>query len=99
MSDANSIAAALASLWERNLPVLLARLDLLTKAAAADPLPDELRLEAVGVAHKLAGSLGMFGYNEATTIARSLEHTLEHEHPDRERVLKLLTALRRQLPV
>ncbi len=73
--------AMLAPLWQRNLPQLEARLELLDQAAAAEPLTEELRLEAQSVAHKLAGSLGMFGYHEGTRIARELEQALEAETP------------------
>ncbi len=89
--------ALLASLWERNKPVLLDRLAVVDQTAAADPLPPELRAEAASVAHKLAGTLGMFGHMEATRLAQELEATLEAETPDRTRLSKLTTELRRNL--
>ena len=73
-------AALLEALWQRNLPVLRSRLALLDQAATgavAGSLGDDLRREAGSTAHKLAGSLGMFGYDEGTEIARSIEHMLE----------------------
>ena len=59
--------------------------------AAAGPLPEELRSEAADVAHKLAGSLGMFGYQRGTEISRDLELVLEAPSPDTA-LLALLTA-------
>jgi HPt (histidine-containing phosphotransfer) domain-containing protein len=37
------------------------------------PLVEGLREEASHTAHKLAGSLGMYGYDEGTRIAREIE--------------------------
>jgi HPt (histidine-containing phosphotransfer) domain-containing protein len=87
-------SALLASLWQRNLPQLQARLDLLDQAAASDPLPDTLRAEAASVAHKLAGSLGMFGYPEGTRLARQLEVLLESDAPPQQQLVKLTQELR-----
>ncbi len=74
----------LASVWQRNLPVVRARLALLSDVASladADVLTPIARQEAADVAHKLAGSLGMFGYLSGTEIARELELLLEAEGP------------------
>ena len=70
----------LATLWERNLPVVSGRVDELqqaAKSASANTLSAEARTSAEGTAHKLAGSLGMFGYTHGTEIARELEQMLE----------------------
>ena len=69
-------AKLLASLWTRNLPIIEERLALLDQAAhlaGSGTLTAPLRREAAATAHKLAGSLGMFGYAKGTEIARSLE--------------------------
>lgn len=74
----------LASVWQRNLPIIRARLALLSDVAVladADVLTPIARQEAADVAHKLAGSLGMFGYLSGTEIARELELLLESEGP------------------
>ena len=74
----------LASVWQRNLPIVRARLALLSDVAAlreGDVLSPVTRQEAADVAHKLAGSLGMFGYLSGTEIARELEEVLESEGP------------------
>jgi HPt (histidine-containing phosphotransfer) domain-containing protein len=73
---------AIAALWQRNQPQILERLALLDRAAAAaraGALTPALHAEAIAVAHKLAGSLGMFGFHEGTRIARELEQHLESE--------------------
>ena len=81
-------AALLRTLWQRNLPLLrsrLATLDDAATAARAGNLNEDLRAEAASTAHKLAGSLGMFGYPEGTLIARDLECALtsvDHSAPD-----------------
>jgi HPt (histidine-containing phosphotransfer) domain-containing protein len=76
MNDADDkTASLLAALWLRNLPLVEGRLALLDRAAAAiaaGRLTEELREEASHTAHKLAGSLGMYGYDEGTRIAREI---------------------------
>jgi HPt (histidine-containing phosphotransfer) domain-containing protein len=72
----------LARLCERSLPVIRERLDVLDSAAAAagnSALTDDLRTHAIAEAHKLAGSLGMFGYSEGTELAQQIEALLETE--------------------
>jgi HPt (histidine-containing phosphotransfer) domain-containing protein len=85
----------LAAIWQRHLPVVIARLELLDRAATAKGLSDELREEAGGAAHKLAGSLGMYGYVEGTRIAREIEVLLLDE--DRTRDLSRLGELAAEL--
>ena len=88
-------AALLTDLWRRNVPLIEYRISVLERAAAGPfPLLDELRAEASNVAHKLAGSLGMFGYEEGTEISRSLEHLLESPSTDVSRLQALTAQLR-----
>jgi len=84
MKKADQIDNVLASLWKKNLPTLRERLDLLDRTAslaASGTLPEEPRLEAYSIAHKLTGSLGMFGYQQGTDIARQIEHILKSPTP------------------
>jgi HPt (histidine-containing phosphotransfer) domain-containing protein len=81
----------LADLWSRNLPQVLARLDLLEAAASVMPLPPDQRAEAAATAHKLAGSLGMYGFPAGTEAARALEQELYSTCPNAD-TLKTLTA-------
>lgn len=93
-SAAAKTSTLLQALWQRNLPILRSRLALLESAAdsaVAGSLGDELRSEAGATAHKLAGSLGMFGYTEGTELARSIEHLLEGSGPVAAEALSDLT--------
>jgi len=84
MNKHNQIEEVLASLWKKNLPILRERLDLLDRTAslaASGTLPEEPRIEAYSIAHKLTGSLGMFGYQQGTDIARKIEHILKSPTP------------------
>ena len=94
---ADKTRGLLAKLWERNLPLVKDRLDLLDQAANTAPLPEILRMDARNVAHKLAGSLGMFGFAEGTRIARQLELALDVTEPDSAQVALLAEQLRQQL--
>ena len=81
-SPQSKISSALAAIWQRNQPQVLERLAALDRAAHANPLPALLQQEAAATAHKLAGTLGMFGFTRGTEIARELEQHLELAHPD-----------------
>lgn len=96
----DSTSALLAALWLRNRPVIEERLDVLDRAAAAAAagiLDVDSREQAADVAHKLAGSLGMYGYDEGTRLARKLELLLDYRTPDPEQIRKLATELRASL--
>ncbi len=101
MSDTASAEAQtnklIADLWRRNQPVILGRLDLLDAAAAAakaGPLQESQRAEAESTAHKLSGSLGMFGFQDGTRLARELEKELQSSSPKAARLLQLSGDLR-----
>jgi HPt (histidine-containing phosphotransfer) domain-containing protein len=89
------IEALLADLWQRHLPTLRERLDLLDRTAAeasSGTLAEALRLEALAVAHKLAGNLGMFGHQQATEIASTLEQILKAPTPETLATLPAITS-------
>lgn len=72
-------AARLAAIatWEQFKPSMLERLAILEQALAAlqqGQLTEDLRQMAEGVAHKLAGSLGMFGFPEGSKLGRQIEY-------------------------
>lgn len=74
----------LATVWQRNLPLVRQRLQSLRCAADQShtgQLAPPVRLEAAEIAHKLAGSLGMFGYPQGSEIAKHLEVLLDGDHP------------------
>ena len=91
----------LAQLWEKNLPTVQERLDLLDKfgaAAASGKLDEPTRVEALNIAHKLAGSLGMYGYQQGTEVASKMERILKSPTPESLVTLRTLAAdLRKSL--
>lgn len=94
---ADKTATLLAALWVRNRPMVeerLVTLDRAAAAAAAGALAEELRADAAGNAHKLAGSLGMYGFDEGTRVAREIEVLLSGAAPDAARLSSLIAELR-----
>jgi HPt (histidine-containing phosphotransfer) domain-containing protein len=81
----DQIDEILAQLWRKNLPTIRERLDLMDKfstAAASGSLDEPTRLEALSIAHKLAGSLGMYGYQQGTEVASKMERILKSPTPE-----------------
>ncbi len=95
---------AVAKLWERVSEGVSDRLAILGQAATAllaGTLSESLRQQAEREAHKLAGSLGTFGYAQGSRLAQVMEALLQpHACLNSHQVLhfcQLLTALRREL--
>ena len=79
-----ALAAALAALWQKHLPLILERLSALDEAvrlASAARLDAESQARAMTAAHKLAGVLGSFALAEGTELAREAEQMLLAEKP------------------
>ena len=79
------IDALLADLWQRHLPTLHERLDLLTRTATEatiGTLDEMARAEGQSIAHKLSGNLGMFGHHKAGGIASQIEHIFKTPTPE-----------------
>ena len=91
MQETDELQAAIAALWASARPRLLARVDALEAAVAAD-LADPERAEALRQAHTLVGTLGTFGHPEASEAARVAEQALEAR--DREAVSAAAAKLR-----
>ena len=91
----------LAQLWQKNLPTIRERLDLLDRfssAAVSGSLEEHTRIEALNIAHKLAGSLGMYGYQQGTEVASKIERILKSPTPETLVTLRALAAdLRKSL--
>lgn len=91
-------AALLAGLWVKIRPLVEERIATLDGAAAevaaAGSLGEGARKDAQSAAHKLAGSLGMYGYDEGTRVARELEVLLESSSPETARFNALIVELR-----
>jgi HPt (histidine-containing phosphotransfer) domain-containing protein len=94
-------AALIAELWQRHLPSLHERLDTLDRIAAssaAGSMSDQEREEGIAISHKLAGSLGMYGYQRGTEIASQLEQLLRSNPPPQpDQVTPLTTGLRESI--
>ncbi len=71
----------IAAIWARQRPQTRERVKLLQRIA--DSVSDtrsidaDSRAAALDTAHKLAGSLGMYGYMDATNHARAIEQVLD----------------------
>ncbi|MFA9446796.1 Hpt domain-containing protein [Egicoccus sp. AB-alg6-2] len=75
MSD-DSLADAVAALWRQLAPAQLAAATSLEEAAArveADPADAVAWSQVRDQAHRLAGTLGSFGQDEAGRVAQALE--------------------------
>ncbi len=71
-----AIRQTLDRMWAKFLPDIRERahvLDLAAKAAARGALTQAARADARSAAHKLAGTLGTFGLERGTDLARELE--------------------------
>ena len=52
------------------------------------------RIEAQSAAHKLAGALGMYGYDEGTRISRQIEVLLDEGAPEPAQLRALVADMR-----
>jgi HPt (histidine-containing phosphotransfer) domain-containing protein len=94
-----------ARVWGQFREVIFQRLAAVESASDAlrrATLTPEVRQKAVLEAHRLAGSLGMFGLQEGTRMAREIEHLLMNEQallsPDApRRLVESAAALRAEL--
>ena len=96
-----SARVAIRAVWQRGKPDVLRRIGLLEEAAVAahrGDLQEEWRRAAVREAHKLAGSLGTFGFPGGSTIARSIEELLQLPERDHDgRLTTLVAALKQEV--
>jgi HPt (histidine-containing phosphotransfer) domain-containing protein len=97
-------AQILAEAWQRYAAAAAARLDVIEHAAAAlagGALGDDLREDAAREAHRLAGSLGMFGVPAGSGLALQCEQLLRADGPlyapDGARLASLAGDIRREL--
>jgi HPt (histidine-containing phosphotransfer) domain-containing protein len=85
MSDPSGvIAARLAELWRKTLPITLERVAALQAACEAlgrNPADSQARSAGREAAHKLSGSLGIFGLPRGTELAAKLEEILKSTDP------------------
>ncbi|MBD2233238.1 response regulator [Phormidium tenue] len=78
-AKAEAARAAAIAAFDQFRPIIGDRMAALRRAVAAlnqPPLTEEVRSQAQGAAHKLAGSLGLFGLTSGSHLARRLEDWL-----------------------
>lgn len=104
IQDRQTLNALVARLWAQKKDLTLGRIAVVEQAScalASGSLTKELRGHAAGEAHKLAGSLGTFGFAEGSRLARAMEVMLTAEaelnRDDGERLAQLLSQLRSEL--
>ena len=79
------LQAGLRKVWVQTRSLRAERMTVLqaaVSAADAGELGQEQRSRAAAAAHKLAGSLGIFGLHAASTCARNVEEQFSAECPD-----------------
>ena len=103
MTD-EALRGAMSAIWERSRSTILARVERLESAAVAlhaGSLTGEARRDAERETHKLAGSVGTFGFWGASTLAKEAELLLQGADPlagsDALRLLTIAHQLRAQL--
>lgn len=82
VSQAPTLSEVLDQLWNKFLPQMLDRISTVeqaNRALVSGKLTTELRAEAHSAAHKLAGSLGTFGLETGTALAREAEFIYSSE--------------------
>jgi DNA-binding response OmpR family regulator/HPt (histidine-containing phosphotransfer) domain-containing protein len=94
------LRAAVQALWDEARPRALERIETIEDAVAAliaGALDDAAREAARSASHKLAGSLGTFGIEQGSVIARRLEEAFEAApaHGDAPALAEQVLALRR----
>lgn len=75
-AQSSALAQAMNRLWAQFLPQIEERVAILEQAAQAiaeGTLTPALRDDTVAAAHKLAGTLGTFGLDDGTELAREAE--------------------------
>ncbi|HEY9809813.1 MAG TPA: response regulator [Halomicronema sp.] len=103
VSLSEKMKASVALLWEQFKEPIKKRVTTIEEAVEAlkdGLLGEELQLSAEREAHKLAGSLGTYGFAEGSQIARKLEHFFGSSHISNEEepvLRKLVNALRAEV--
>jgi diguanylate cyclase (GGDEF)-like protein len=98
------LAAGVTSLWQQFRETVERRVAILEQAVnllLQDQLNDELWQQAEQTAHKLAGSLGMFGADEGSRLAQEIEPLFEMKRSlnakQKQHLAQLVTMLREEL--
>jgi DNA-binding response OmpR family regulator len=79
-SSQQQLGRSVSEIWQRTKGMSLQRVKLLTQVVQAlktGSLTPDLQQQAIQNAHKLAGSLGTFGFEEGSHLAQQLESVLQ----------------------
>ena len=79
MTAADNLREQIDDLWQKHLPLMQSRVETIQLAINAlqnDRLSEDVRVAAKEAAHKLAGSLGTFGLENASDDASQIERLL-----------------------
>ena len=94
----DEIRSALEKVWLNNKPEAMSRVATLIRFAEnlrSGACDEQSRERALLAAHRLSGSLGMFGFNEASCCAAKIEALLDDGRtPDLATMLSLMEHLR-----
>jgi len=80
--NSQEFTALLSRIWEKTKDVTLRRITLIEDASSSvmcGALTPDQRARAASEAHKLAGSLGTFGFSEESRMSRTVEQILKAE--------------------
>lgn len=102
MTDRNAeLRKGLAAIWQKSLPRVneqIAVLEGIAASLAGGPLAAEEMRVGEREAHKLAGSLGTFGFQDGTRIAREIETLMgSATSPDPAFMASLVVELRKSI--
>lgn len=78
----NMVIESVNNIWQRNKESFTSQVvlfDLVVADLMSDTLSEQIQHAAKLEAHKMAGSLGSFGFNEGSRLAREIEELLESE--------------------
>jgi HPt (histidine-containing phosphotransfer) domain-containing protein len=81
-TDSEKLAASMAKIWETSKVQFLEQLKTIQNVSnefSNGAMTADRRTEAEREAHKLAGTLGMFGLMEGSQVARQLENMLRSD--------------------
>ena len=92
-----ALGSALSTLWQRHRQTSLDYISLIEATTAnvlRSEIDDKAIAEAAGAAHKLAGSLGIFGFDDGSRAALEAEHLFRESTIDGWLLAEVVTALR-----
>ena len=96
--NSDEVRSALGKVWLNSRPEALGRVATIERFVEnlRSGTPDQdSREKALAAAHRLSGSLGMFGFNDASSCAEEIEALLgDGPMPDGEMIVNLVERLR-----